>query len=214
MPDGFSDELGYGSFGWTITEKGIFKKKGASSHYWATIKFDNGVTTDIKIWWFDFVVDDEHEREIRQILEELERYESGIDKAAFRSMLDSFSKSRVKQIDSFETIGTGPFEVYAYTYESCLKEAELNKAKTYPVKIGYVTNAGDSEGRVSQQILGSNEDGYMLMVGRCEDGVGTESAIHQHLKSENRKVCYSPGKEWYLTNAQEVNTLFREFRNP
>ena len=212
IPEGFSDDLAYGSLGWTVPEKGFFKKKGSSTQYWATIKFDNGMTTDIRAWWFDFVVDDEHEREIHQVLDERVRYKSAVDPAALGALLGSFSKSRVKQIDGFHTIGTGPFEVYAYTYESCLEEAELNRTQTYPVKIGYVTLVGCSDGRVNQQIFSSEEHAYMLMVGRCEDGVGTETAIHRHLNSENRKITGSPGKEWYRTNAQEVNSLFRKFR--
>ncbi len=212
IPDGFSDELAYGSLGWTIPEKGFFQKKGASSQYWATIRFDNGLTTDLQAWWFDFVVDDEHEREIQQVLDERVHYDNAVDPEAVDALMDSFSTSRVKRIVGFHTIGTGPFEVYAYTYESCREEAELNRAQTYPVKIGYVTIVGGSKGRVNQQIFGSDEDAYMLMVGRCEDAVGTESAIHRHLKSNNRKIKDAPGEEWYLTNAQEVSSLFRIFR--
>ena len=52
----------------------------------------------------------------------------------------------------------------------------------------------------------------LLIVARCEDGVATESAIHRHLKSEDRKIN-SPGNQWCLTNAHEVNALFREFRD-
>jgi hypothetical protein len=211
-PEGFSNDVGYGSLGWTVPEKGFFKKKSSSSQYWATIKFDNGLTTDLQPWWFDFVVDADHEQEINQVLNERVHYKSAVDPAAHRALLESFFKSRVKQIDGFQPIGTGPFEVYAYTYESCLEVAELNRSQMYPVKIGYVTVVGDSRGRVNQQVFGSDEDACMLMVGRCEDGIGTEAAIHRELKSENRKITDSPGKEWFMSNADEIASLFRRFR--
>ncbi len=212
IPEGLSDEIAYGSLGWTNPEKGFFKKKGSSSQYWASITFDNGLTTDIKPWWFDFVVDDEHEREIHQVLDERLYFKAALGTGS-SGLQDSDDATRVKRHAGFEPNGTGPFEVYAYTYESCLEEAELNGTDTYPVKIGYATNPGDSVGRVNQQVFGFDERACLLMVGRCEDGVGTETAIHRHLKSENRKVKESPGKEWYLTNAQEVDSLFRKFRS-
>ena len=68
------------------------------------------------------------------------------------------------------------------------------------------------EWKNARRILGGDDDGYMLMVARCEDGIATESAIHRHLKSEDRKIN-SSGNQWYLTNAHEVNALFREFRD-
>ena len=80
------------------------------------------------------------------------------------------------------------------------------------VTFRYVTIVGESEGRINRQVFGCDENACMLMVGRCEDGIGTEAAIHRHLKSENRKITDSPGKEWYLSNAEEVSALFRRFR--
>ena len=202
----FADDLYRGQLGWTNPEKGLFQKKG-SSGYFLSVRSDGGTTVDVNTFWIDFVKPDVADSVSHKILESLR----GTPFDANTAIAEQWSLER-SGVDSsrLKIIGRGLQEVYAFTYPSCLEHATLAGVDRYPTKIGYTAYFNGGLPRIQMQVSDwmRVELPQALLIGRCEDGRKIEAEIHRRLKGH--KLRDSVGREWYASNAVELESLYRE----
>ncbi len=205
----FADDLYRGQLGWTNPDKGLFKKKG-NSGYWLSVTSDFGTTVSVDPSWIDFVKPDAADAVSRKILESLRGTPFDADAAIAERW--SFKLPGV-DLSQLKIVGRGLQEVYAFTFPSYWEQATLAGVDRYPTKIGYSSWINAGLPRIQMQV--SNwmgvELAQALLIGRCEDGRQVEAAIHRRLKGH--KIRDAVGREWYASNAAELEALFREFTN-
>jgi len=101
-------------------------------------------------------------------------------------------------INQTQRFGRGSERLYVYTFQSLLKP---NK-RFYPVKIG-MTSRSDASKRIMEQLNSSNAEPAMLLLEiSCDNAAKLEKRLHKKLNI--RRVMEAPGKEWFLSNVDEL----------
>ncbi|MBI1248133.1 hypothetical protein GC197_09865 [bacterium] len=199
-----------GQLGWTMPDPGFVQRKGSSS-LWIKVVFDSGVRIPVEVYWIDFLRAECALAVAEGIIESYRNtpFDADSDVAA------NWHRDFPFYIPSNTTVvGQGLEEVYAYTFVSCMEEAELTGSINYPMKIGYSSGIGGALERIGGQFSQAiAHDARVQFIGRCDDGRFVESRIQKHLKQDGRKIETAPGKEWFLTNRAEVEELCERFRN-
>jgi hypothetical protein len=113
------------------------------------------------------------------------------------------------------TFGQGDHVVYSYTFAAFRQLASLAGEPFFPVKIGFTKVRPDEHRsachaamlRISGQVA-FEEPVQLVALLRCENGNATEKDVHRFFKARRMR---SPGREWFLTNADELAVVFEEF---
>lgn len=209
--------LHIGQLGWTAPET-------TDGYKAVRVEFPDGQRLLIRTFAMERVVPERAE-EISQVL--IRKYRNT------RFDADAILAERCRQqwIDDYygkyvslaemTTDGEGDQELYAFTFPSLRELADLRGDKQYPVKIGYAKSAdAGAIGRIRQQITeraAYPEKPLLLHVQRTWDGRNLETQVHRSLRTLNRKVVHSLGKEWFLTSKDELlgilQTCSRASRN-
>ena len=172
------------------------------------IVFDSEVRVSTDVFWIDFLREECATAVSDKIIKAFRKTPFDADSSTAANWVRDLpffvpSETRV--------VGRGLDEIYAYTFLSCVAEAEQNGATDYPMKIGYTSGVDGALQRVAGQFPNAlSDDARLQFIGRCGNGRKTESKIHRRLRQDHRHLNDAPGAEWFRTNVGEVATLFAE----
>ena len=97
--------------------------------------------------------------------------------------------------------------MYVYFYDVYKELALLQGKEIWPCKIGRTDV--DPIGRIfSQTGTCYPELPHLALIINCEDSSILEKALHNILKIKNRWISDAPGKEWYYSSPEEIETLY------
>jgi hypothetical protein len=192
-----------------------------SDYYrYAVVQFDNGVTEAVSISAVQPVVDKAAEAFAKVLRKSIigSRFDWD-DEVAWRQIHKWEDETYRGRLDISKTIrsGSGPHELYAYTFPSLIALASLRKEKVFPVKIGYTGVAYElapSLTRIDGQLGDSAsrfEAATVLGVWNTRNGRTLESKVHKHFRDKGRRVKSAIGQEWFLTNTQELRRLVEKY---
>lgn len=117
------------------------------------------------------------------------------------------AKEEMKKYVVDKEIGNGDNAVYLYYYDS-YKELAMQKKEVYfACKIGR-TDTDPIQRVYSQMGTCFPEKPHIALVIKCENSFELETALHAVLKFKHKQMSNSPGKEWFLTNPQEVEEIY------
>lgn len=193
-----------GQLGWTVP--------GSTDGYkWIDVQFDSGPCISVLTYGLERVLQDKAEVISQTIIESWRGTRFDADTAIAEAKQEEYARVEFgAYIDSDDLvqIGTGPQEVYAFTFPSLVELALLKCQSQYPVKVGYTAD-GDmgTFARVRTQIIESAaypERVKLLVILRCKDGRAAELELHRQFRTEGRKVQHSVGREWFFSNAEEI----------
>lgn len=105
-------------------------------------------------------------------------------------------------------IGRGETSVYVYYYDAYRKLARLKGEDRYPCKIGR-TDVSPLERILSQAGTCYPELPHCALLIRCENSLLVETLLHNALKLRHCWLKDAPGKEWFNTNASEIEAIFK-----
>lgn len=116
-----------------------------------------------------------------------------------------------------KTLGKGSQEVYLFYYRAYRENAFLKKINpVWRVDYGKVlwrckigeTHDQDTETRVKQQSGVPPEQPIIALKMKTNDSKKLETVIHEILKYWGRQAENAPGREWFLTSPQEVESIY------
>lgn len=102
--------------------------------------------------------------------------------------------------------GSGKHWVYLYYFSTDKKEAESNDKSVWRCKIGKA--AKNPEDRVKAQTRGVPVPPRIALFLRTDKRSALETAIHGILTLRGRHLAKLQGKEWFLTNPEEVEKIY------
>lgn len=196
-----------GLLGWTVP--------GTTDGYkWVTVNFDAGQSIQVRTYQLSRVPP-EKAAEMAAKVVAANRGTAGDANAAaaYEHKLARWRREYAKTVnfDSVLELGDGADELYAFTFSSLRRIAELEQRTTYPMKVGYTTREKlNSVARIAGMVnerAAFPERVELMMVWRTANGRGLEAAIHKRLKAEGRHIENAVGREWFLTNIDELRTL-------
>ena len=102
--------------------------------------------------------------------------------------------------------GSGKHWVYLYYFSTDKEEAESNGKSVWRCKIGKADK--NPENRVKSQTSGVPVPPRIALLLRTDEHVALEKAIHGILTVRGRHLKRAQGKEWFLTNPEEVEKIY------
>ena len=130
--------------------------------------------------------------------------------------IESYDEGKVVEEDSsrstrsFEvekTLGDGTGSVYVYYYDAYRQLAALNGSDVWPCKVG-MSNGNAISRIIDQAGTAYPEIPRIALLINCDSARDMETAMHSILKLRGRWMEDAPGSEWFLTNPNEVESLF------
>lgn len=110
-------------------------------------------------------------------------------------------------IKADKEIGQGETSVYIYYYDIYKKYAEINGESIWECKIG--RSDIESLGRIKRQVGTSYpEIPHVGLIIHCSNAQQLETVIHQVLITRGKWLENAPGKEWFMTNPMEVESIY------
>ena len=104
-------------------------------------------------------------------------------------------------------IGSGKFAVYVYYYDSYKELAGLKGETAWACKIGR-TDVDPIARIFSQAGTCYPELPHLALIIYCDDSSLLEKILHNILKIKNRWISNSPGKEWFITSPEEIESIY------
>lgn len=206
----YAPGLHVGQLGWTIP--------GTTDGYKEVdVEFDNGERLLILTFGISRVVPEQAESIAAKIIEDHRNTRFDADPAVAERCWKEWNKiehSQYVDTDSMLEMGVGPEDVYAFTFASLQRLAELEGRDRYPVKIGYTgTVPNGAIGRI-RQIMGDAtaypERPVLLFVCHTSDGRQLETSIQGILRKDGRRIRTAVGKEWFETSSDEIVQIISE----
>lgn len=118
---------------------------------------------------------------------------------------DEIDISPEKEVE--KTIGYGSMCVYVYYYHSDKELAELKEEEYYPCKMGYTTNSATD--RIDEQLGTANPEYPVIALEiKTDDPKKLETVMQYSLELRGRHKKDAPGKEWYMTNPVEIESIY------
>lgn len=197
-----------GQLGWTVP--------GSTDGYkWVDVQFDTGPCIPVLTYGLERVLHEKAETISQAIIESCRGTRFDADVAIADVKRGEWIREQFgTHIDSDDLVqmGEGPEEVYAYTFPSLVELAHFKRQSFYPIKIGYTADKDiGTFNRVRSQV--SENAAYpekikLLFIFRCKDGRAAEVEVHRRLRTANRRLQSAVGREWFLSNAEELRQLF------
>jgi hypothetical protein len=128
------------------------------SYKWGEVAFDNGVRLPILVYGIERVVPERAEAIADDMLKKNRNTKFDADPAvAERCYREWIKREHAGWVDTDHTaeLGSGPQEVYAFSFPTLRELARLKGAAHYPVKIGY---SGNQDGGAVQRIRSQMAD--------------------------------------------------------
>lgn len=209
----YGDGLHKGQLGWTVP--------GSTDGYkWVEVQFDSGPCIPVLTYGLERVSPDKAETISHAILASCRGSRFDADVAIAEAQREKWIREEFgTHVDSDDLVkmGDGPEEVYAYTFPSLVELAHFKRQNFYPMKIGCTADKDvGTFNRVRSQIFEDAaypEKVKLLCILRCADGRAVEAAVHRHLNDADRRLQSAVGREWFLSNTEEIRQLFASFAN-
>lgn len=197
-----------GQLGWTVP--------GSTDGYkWVDVQFDSGPCIAVLTFGLERVSPVKAEAISQAVIEYCRGTRFDADETTAEAKRDEWIREEFgTHIDSDDLVqmGDGPQEVYAYSFPSLVELAHFKRQKYYPIKIGYTADKDiGTFNRVRSQIFENAaypERVKLLFIFRCKDGRAVEVEVHRQLRTADRRVESAVGREWFLSNAEEIRQLF------
>ena len=119
----------------------------------------------------------------------------------------SENKSDTVVFSADKEIGSGHNSVYVYYYDRYKELANLKGQEIWECKIGR-TDVDPISRIVGQSGTCYPELPHIALIIYCDDSSLLEKALHSILKVKNRWLSNSPGKEWFLTSPEEIESIY------
>ncbi len=180
------------------------------------VRFDNGVSEVVSISAIQPIVEDADKASSRLVRKQIKGTVFDWDDRIAESQLRQWEAKRFHgYLDLSQVVrgGTGPHELYAYTFPSLIALADARRQKLYPVKIGYTGTSGEpapSLARIDGQLgdtAGRFEPALVIGVWNTWNGRRLESCVHKHLRTLGRKVQTAVGQEWFTSHVDELREI-------
>ena len=203
----YGEGLHKGQLGWTVP--------GSSDGYkWVEVHFDSGPCIPVLTYGLDRVVPEKADAISKSVIASFRGTRFDADASVAEVERQKFIRDEFSSHMDFSDLnesGDGTQEVYAYTFPSLVELAYLKNQQIYPVKIGYTAEKDiGAFSRIRSQIFENAafpEKVKLLCVFRCDNGRQIETKIHRTLRESDRHLTTAIGREWFLTNAEEVVQL-------
>ena len=119
-------------------------------------------------------------------------------------------------IEPLETLYDEPGRAescYAYYYPAYRELAELRGDDRWPIKFGKTEDGDSAAARVFGQTSSTNicERPVFEIEVKCDSADLYEKVIHKMLKNRGLHMKDAPGKEWFMTNPDELKGLIEDF---
>lgn len=121
---------------------------------------------------------------------------------------DSEDESDDSVDEGIRVIGEGSGEVYVYTYPGYEELAKLKKERFYRCKIG-MTSVGHERRLSSGNRTEEPEYKKILLLIKTDAPQELEKLLHATLRVLRQQANDAPGKEWFITSAEQIETLYR-----
>ena len=128
-------------------------------------------------------------------------------KALDKNINYSKNKNVALQVKDHKQIGEGNHCVYLYYLPIHKENAELKGEDKWRCKIGR-SKYPDPSIRTNQQKIGLPEQPEHGLTILTNKPVELEDAIHEILKGFGRHIADAPGKEWFSTSPNEIESLY------
>lgn len=107
--------------------------------------------------------------------------------------------------------GHGNQAVYIYYYKRYQTDYQKEGYEQWPCKIGFSKQNAIS--RVEKQVITSSPEKPIIgAIIKTNDGYLLEQTLHSILKLFHQQIQNATGKEWFMTNPQEIINLCRILR--
>ena len=107
--------------------------------------------------------------------------------------------------------GHGNQAVYIYYYKRYQTDYQKEGYEQWPCKIGFSKQNAIS--RVEKQVITSSPEKPIIgAIIKTNDGYLLEQTLHSILKLFHQQIQNATGKEWLMTNPQEIINLCRILR--
>ena len=104
-------------------------------------------------------------------------------------------------------LGSGSGAVYVYYFDIYRKLANLENKARWPCKVG-MTDRDAISRVISQAGTAYPELPHVALVLKTDTPRELEAALHAALKFKKRHMTAAPGKEWFQTTPEEVESLY------
>lgn len=105
-------------------------------------------------------------------------------------------------------LGSGSGAVYVYYFDIYRKLANLENKARWPCKVG-MTDRDAISRVISQAGTAYPELPHVALVLKTDTPRELEAALHAALKFKKRHMTAAPGKEWFQTTPEEVESLYK-----
>lgn len=110
--------------------------------------------------------------------------------------------------DEPKTIGKGNGCVYIYYFPAYQRLAEYENNSSWPCKIGHTVQY-DPRHRITPQVgTAMPEEPKIGLIIKTDDPSGLEQRIHGILREFKTHIEDAPGREWFLTNPDQVEEIY------
>jgi hypothetical protein len=202
-------KLKSGLLGWTMPNTSDFYR-------YVGVEFDNGVKEVVSVATVQPVQEDCASELAQQLIAQHMDTAFDWNDAVAIDRAREIEKTTYKNhivVDGAIRNGSGPHEVYAYTFPSLLELAKARNEEHVPMKIGYTAVSSEhtpSLARIGEQLGESAaryEPAVLIGIWQCWNGRELETKVHKRLKTLGRKVQTSIGKEWYRSSPKELDEM-------
>lgn len=137
-------------------------------------------------------------------------FETGDRSGHWRRVKKSeFPELAAKHAEAMEAaevqVGTGPEVVYGWYFPRDLKLARLEQKTRFPIKIG--CTASGPQKRILDSIGQAPEKPVIGFVHHVDESAACEAWYHAALKVRGRKIEEAIGKEWFMTNLDDLREM-------
>ena len=106
------------------------------------------------------------------------------------------------------TIGEGDGCVYIYYFPAYQRLAEYENNSSWPCKIGHTVQYNPRHRIIIQVGTAMPEEPEIGLIIKTDNPSDIEQRIHSILKEFNTHIENAPGKEWFLTNPDQVARIY------
>lgn len=200
-----------GVLGWTMPSD-------LDPYMWVWVQFDNGERAKVRTTQIDYVEKQRATAVAERIIEAKRGTSADASPAqAYANKIARWKRDWAKHIDFERTIdrGRGGEEVFAFTFPSLRRLAELEDREAFPIKITHAIGFGDYGaiaviGGLMQEGTGFPERAELLLTWRTDKAIELESIIVGELDARQRRITAAANSDWHESNVPELLTLFED----
>lgn len=183
------------------------------------VHFDIGITEVVSISAVQIVAEQAANELSNKLLAKIPGTAFDWDNAISESIIRKWETTTYSpnlELTNIHRDGTGPHQLYAYTFPCLVQLAKAKRKTRFPVKIGHTATSYElspSLARIDGQLGESAnrfEKAKVLGIWQTWNGRALESRVHAALRAAGHKVPNAIGLEWYDTNVKELQLLIKQ----